>query len=362
MLEKIKKINILFIFIILLLAVIGSGALYSAAGGSFDPWAKKHIIRFCVFFILIFIVSLINLKYLYRYAYIFFILSLLLLGLVEILGTFGLGAKRWIYLYGFSIQPSELIKITLIVALARYYHDLKHEKISHIYTVIFPIIIIIIPFILIVLQPDLGTSLMFLLLGVIIMFVAGVRLWKFFSGFIILLISFPFLWNNLESYQKKRVFSFLNPESDPLGQGYQLIQSKIALGSGGLTGKGFLKGTQSYLEYLPEKQTDFIFTLIGEEFGFIGTSFIIVLFIFLVLIPYYISFRSNSFFGKILSIGISTNMFLYVVSNMSMVVGLMPVVGIPLPLLSYGGTAMLSVMISFGILMNVCVHEKIEKF
>ena len=362
MLEKIKKINILFIFIILLLAVIGSGALYSAAGGSFDPWAKKHIIRFCVFFILIFIVSLINLKYLYRYAYIFFILSLLLLGLVEILGTFGLGAKRWIYLYGFSIQPSELIKITLIVALARYYHDLKHEKISHIYTVIFPIIIIIIPFILIVLQPDLGTSLMFLLLGVIIMFVAGVRLWKFFSGFIILLISFPFLWNNLESYQKKRVFSFLNPESDPLGQGYQLIQSKIALGSGGLTGKGFLKGTQSYLEYLPEKQTDFIFTLIGEEFGFIGTSFIIVLFIFLVLIPYYISFRSNSFFGKILSIGISINMFLYVVSNMSMVVGLMPVVGIPLPLLSYGGTAMLSVMISFGILMNVCVHEKIEKF
>ncbi len=362
MLEKIKKINILFIFIILLLAVIGSGALYSAAGGSFDPWAKKHIIRFCIFFILIFIISLINLKYLYRYAYILFVLSLLLLGLVEILGTFGLGAKRWIYLYGFSIQPSELIKITLIVALARYYHDLKHEKISHIYTVIFPIIIIIIPFILIVLQPDLGTSLMFLLLGVIIMFVAGVRLWKFFSGFIILLISFPFLWNNLESYQKKRVFSFLNPESDPLGQGYQLIQSKIALGSGGLTGKGFLKGTQSYLEYLPEKQTDFIFTLIGEEFGFIGTSFIIVLFIFLVLIPYYISFRSNSFFGKILSIGISINMFLYVVSNMSMVVGLMPVVGIPLPLLSYGGTAMLSVMISFGILMNVCVHEKIEKF
>ena len=362
MLEKIKKINILFIFIILLLAVIGSGALYSAAGGSFDPWAKKHIIRFCIFFILIFIISLINLKYLYRYAYILFVLSLLLLGLVEILGTFGLGAKRWIYLYGFSIQPSELIKITLIVVLARYYHDLKHDRISHISSVIFPIIIIIIPFVLIVLQPDLGTSLMFLLLGVIIMFVAGVRLWKFFSGFAILLISFPFLWNNLESYQKKRVFSFLNPESDPLGQGYQLIQSKIALGSGGLTGKGFLKGTQSYLEYLPEKQTDFIFTLIGEEFGFIGTSFIIVLFIFLVLIPYYISFRSNSFFGKILSIGISTNMFLYVVSNMSMVVGLMPVVGIPLPLLSYGGTAMLSVMISFGILMNVCVHEKIEKF
>ena len=362
MFEKLKKINYFFLFIIILLALIGYAVLYSAAGGNFDPWAKKHIVRFFIFLILLIIISLINIKILYTYAYLIFSLFLILLFAVEIAGSFGLGAKRWIYIFGISIQPSELIKFTVILALARYYHDLRYDRIAKISNIIIPSLIIFIPFLLIVSQPDLGTSLIVLLLGIFIMFFVGVRIWKFFLALFITLVSFPLIWNNIKTYQQKRILSFLNPESDPLGQGYQLIQSKIALGSGGLLGKGFLKGTQSYLEYLPEKQTDFIFTLIGEEFGFIGTAFIIILFILLILISYYISFRSNNVFGKILSIGVSINLFLHVVLNIAMVSGLMPVVGIPLPLLSFGGTAMLSIMISFGLLLNADVNNRVKKF
>ena len=362
MLAKFKKINYLFLFIIIILAIIGSAALYSAAGGSFDPWAKKHILRFIIFYIFLISISLVNIKILYKNAYFIFLIFLILLFLVEIAGFYGYGAKRWIYVFGISIQPSEIIKVTLILALARYYHDLRYDRIKKIHNHIFPFLIIFIPFLLIVVQPDLGTSLSVLFLGILIMFFVGVKIWKFLLVFFITLVSFPFLWNNIKPYQQKRVLSFLNPESDPLGQGYQLIQSKIALGSGGLSGKGFLMGTQSYLEYLPEKQTDFIFTLIGEEFGFIGTIFIITLYIFLILISYYISIRSQNVFGKILSIGVSINLFLYVILNIAMVSGLMPVVGIPLPLLSYGGTAMLSIMISFGLLMNADVNYNVKKF
>ena len=193
------------------------------------------------------------------------------------------------------------------------------------------------------------------------MFISGVRVWKFVVGILISIVSVPFLLNFIKPYQKNRILSFLNPESDPLGQGYQLIQSKIAFGSGGLSGKGFLKGTQSYLEYLPEKQTDFIFTLIGEEFGFLGSIFILLLFTILIIICFYISLKSYNIFGRILSLGIASNLFLYVLLNMSMVTGLMPIVGIPLPLLSYGGTAMLSIMISFGLLLNVDIHYNVKK-
>ena len=219
-----------------------------------------------------------------------------------------------------------------------------------------------IPFGLIVVQPDLGTSITILLLGGMIMFCAGVRLWKFLIAFISLSISFPLLWNFIKPYQQKRILSFLNPDSDPLGQGYQLIQSKIGLGSGGISGKGFLNGSQSYLEFLPEKQTDFIFSLIGEEFGFIGTIFIIFLYLCLILTGYYISLKSNHIFGKILSIGISINLFIYVLLNIGMVIGVLPIVGLPLPLISYGGTALLSIMISFGFLLNIHIYDKIKNF
>ena len=359
--SKVKNINILFIFIVILLSFIGMAALYSAAAGNFDPWAKKHIIRFTISLILLFLVSLIDIKYVYKYSYILFFLTLLLLFSVEIFGIFGKGATRWIQVFGVSIQPSEIIKVSIILALAKFYHDLRFDRIGYIHNLFFPITIIMIPFILTAIQPDLGTSMTIFLLGILIMFLAGVKIWKFVVGLLIMIISYPFFWNSIKPYQQKRILSFLNPESDPLGQGYQLIQSKIALGSGSLSGKGFLEGTQSYLEYLPEKQTDFIFTLIGEEFGFIGTIFIILLYFLLILIAFYISIKSVHVFGRIISLGVALNMFLYMIFNMAMVIGLMPIVGIPLPLLSFGGTAMLSIMISFGLLLNVDLHYNYKK-
>ena len=359
--EKILKLNFLFLFIIIVVSIIGFFALYSAANGNIYPWAMKQIIRFSLSFIFLILIALINIKFFYKHAYTIFLLSLLLLLSVEVAGTFGLGAKRWIYIFGISIQPSELIKITIILALSRHYHDLKFNQISKIIHIFIPLFIISIPFLLVLVQPDLGTSIMILLLGVSIMFMAGVRIWKFILGFIILLVTMPLLWNTLEPYQHKRVLSFLNPESDPLGIGYHLTQSKIALGSGGFMGKGYLFGTQSYLDYLPEKQTDFIFTLIGEEFGFIGTIFLLILFFLVILIPYYISLKINNVFGKILSIGVSINVFLHVFSNTAMVTGLIPVVGVPLPLISYGGTSMIAIMISFGLLMNVAVNNDLKK-
>ena len=360
-LEKLAKLNFLFLFIIILLSIIGFFALYSAAGGSIDPWAKKQIIRFSVTFVLLIIISILDIKFLYKYAYIFFFLSFLLLASIEVVDTFDFRANRWIRIFGISIQPSELIKVTIILALSKYYHDLRFDRLGQIRNLFIPFCIIIIPFLFVLLQPDLGTALMILLLGFSIIFIAGVRLWKFVFGLIMLIIAMPLIWNHLKPYQHKRIMAFLNPESDPLGSGYHLIQSKIALGSGGLSGKGFLQGTQSYLEYLPEKQTDFIFTLIGEEFGFIGTIFLLILFLLIIILSYYISFKSNHVFGRILSVGVSLNFFLYVFSNASMITGLIPVVGVPLPLISYGGTAMLSVMISFGLLMNVSVNGHLKK-
>ena len=361
--NKFFNLNFFVIFVLTLLTTIGIAAQYSAADGNFEPWAINHGIRYTILLFFMIFIALIKINFFYKYAYIIFFLSLCLLFSVEIVGTFGKGAERWIRIFGISIQPSEIVKVGIILSLAKYYHKIKFENIGHILNLFIPLLIISIPFLLVLIQPDLGTALSILLLGAIIMFVSGVRVWKFILALISVLVSIPFLWNYIiQPYQKKRILSFLNPESDPLGQGYQLIQSKIALGSGGLTGKGFLKGTQSYLEYLPEKQTDFIFTLIGEEFGFIGTMFVLLLFLILILICFYISIKSFHIFGRVISLGIASNLFIYVLLNMSMVTGLMPVVGIPLPLISYGGTAMLSIMMLFGLLLNTGINYNIKKF
>ena len=360
-LNKIPDLNFLLIFLIMLLTIIGIAGLYSAAEGNFYPWAIRHLIRFCVLFLIMIAIALIDIKIIFKFSYFIFFICLALLISVEIIGSLGKGAERWIRIFGISIQPSEIIKVGLIIALAKYYHHIKFDNIGNLSNLLIPAFFILCPFTFVIAQPDLGTALSIFLLGVLIMFASGVRIWKFVSGIIIGIISIPFLLNYLEPYQQKRIFSFLNPESDPLGQGYQLIQSKIALGSGGLFGKGFLQGTQSYLEYLPEKQTDFIFTLIGEEFGFLGTLFIIIIYFLIILICFYISIKSYHFFGRIISIGIASNLFLYVLLNISMVTGLMPVVGIPLPLLSYGGTAMLSIMVSFGLLLNIDLNYNIKK-
>ncbi|PPR47052.1 MAG: Rod shape-determining protein RodA [Alphaproteobacteria bacterium MarineAlpha5_Bin9] len=359
--NKFYKFNFLLFITIIIIGLIGFFALYSAAHGSLDPWAKKHIIRFFLSSLLLIFISLINLKFIYKYAYLFFIICLSLLLIVQIFGTLGYGAKRWVYLLGISIQPSELIKIGIILALGKYYHDLRYDRIGKISNLFLPLLIIFLPFTLIILQPDLGTSLMIVVLGVAIMFSAGVKLWKFILGSLSLIFIAPFVWNFLKPYQQKRLFSFFNPELDPLGSGYQIIQSKIALGSGGIFGKGFLQGTQSYLDYLPEKQTDFIFTLIGEEFGFLGLIFILILFLIIIFICFYISVISNNIFGRIVSIGISINLFLYVLLNTFMVTGLIPVVGVPIPLISHGGTVMLSIMTCFGILMNIGINSNQKK-
>ena len=362
MLKKLKNLNFLLIFLIILLSFIGAAGLYSAAEGSYYPWAGRHLLRSTIFLFFAIIIGLTNLKIFYKYAYLIFILSLLLLFSVEIIGVFGKGASRWIRVFGFSIQPSEIIKVTIVIALAKYYHNLKFEKIGNPLNLFIPLLIILLPFLLVLIQPDLGTALSILLLGIFILFAAGVKIWKFILGIFLLLGSIPILWNFVvKPYQKDRIISFLNPESDPLGRGYQLIQSKIALGSGGKIGKGFLQGTQSYLEYLPEKQTDFIFTLIGEEFGFLGTIFIIILFIFVITICFYISIKSSHIFGRIIALGFGSNLFIYVILNISMVSGLMPVVGIPLPLISYGGTVMLSIMISMGMILNIDLNYNLKK-
>jgi len=358
---KLKNLNYLLIFLIILLTFIGASALYSAAEGSFTPWAEKHIIRFIFFLILSISVSFIDIKLLYKYAYLLFILSFLLLFSVEAIGVLGKGASRWIRLFGFSIQPSELIKITIILALAKFYHDLRFDKIGNPIFLFFPLLIVLFPVFLVLIQPDLGTALSIVLLGLTIFFSVGIKLWKFVLGLIFFIISIPIFWSFIKPYQKDRILSFLYPDTDPLGQGYQLIQSKIALGSGGLTGKGFLKGTQSYLEYLPEKQTDFIFTLIGEEFGFLGTSFIVIIFFIVISICFYVGIKSFHLFGRIAAIGIASNLFIYVIMNIAMVSGLMPVVGIPLPLISYGGTVMLSIMISVGIILNIDLNYNLKK-
>ncbi len=360
-LNKIKNLNYLIIFLIILISLIGAGGLYSAAEGSYSPWANRHLVRLAIFLFLAIVLSMIKLENIYKYAYIFFILSLLLLFSVEIVGVLGKGASRWLNFFGYSIQPSEIIKVSIVLALARFYHDLKFDQIGNPINLVIPILIIFLPFILIIKQPDLGTALSILLLGVIILFICGVKIWKFFVGIVISLASIPIMWGLIKPYQKNRIISFLDPESDPLGQGYQLIQSKIALGSGGSSGKGFLQGTQSYLEYLPEKQTDFIFTLIGEEFGFLGSIFIIILYLILITQCFLVSIKSNHSFGRFLALGIGSNLFIYVIMNISMVSGLMPVVGIPLPLISYGGTVMLTIIVSMGLVLNIDINYNKKK-
>jgi len=350
--------NWFFIFIVSVIAIIGFIALYSAADANLDLWARKQIIRFVFGLILLFIISVIDIKFWYKNINTIFLLSLALLVSVEVFGIFGFGARRWIKIFNISIQPSEFIKITLILFLAKYYNEIKFEKIYMLRNLIIPIFAIFIPAILVLFQPDLGTALTIVALGLMILFISGVKIWKFVLAFFAMLISLPLIWKFvLKDYQIKRILSFINPESDLLGSGYHLYQSKIALGSGGFYGKGYLKGSQSYLDFLPEKQTDFIFTLIGEEFGFIGTIFVLVLYLILILNTFYIGFKAFNVFSRIVAIGVGTNLFLYVICNSAMVTGLLPVVGVPLPLISYGGSVMISIMISFGFLMNVNVYQ-----
>ena len=358
--DKCFNLNFGYIFCILLLALIGIITLYSAANGNLYPWAIKQLIRFCVCFVIMIILAVVDIKVYMKYSYVAYFLVLLLLIGVEIGGHVGMGAQRWIDLKLFKLQPSELMKITLVLLLAKYFQGCNLQKIESIKGIIIPTVMALFPATLIILQPDLGTSLMVLFTTMAIFFVVGVQWWKFALLGVGGLITAPIAWHFMHQYQKNRVLTFLDPERDPLGTGYHIIQSKIALGSGGVFGKGFLSGTQSHLNFLPEKHTDFIFTMLSEEFGLIGGSFVILLNLIIIAYGYIFAFRTTSYYAKLVIIGLNTNYFLYVFINIAMVLGLLPVVGIPLPLISYGGTVMLSVMASFGIILCMDVNRHIN--
>ncbi|MBR1604884.1 MAG: rod shape-determining protein RodA [Alphaproteobacteria bacterium] len=358
--EKFANISFSYVLFICVLAGIGFVVLYSAANGNWNPWAIKQLIRFGMGFCLMIVLALTDIRFFMRYAYVLYFITLLLLIAVEVGGHIGMGAQRWINLGIIKLQPSELMKISLVLALARYFHATSLQTIRTIPGIIPPALMALFPAALIVMQPDLGTSLMLVFTTVAIFFAVGVQLWKFALVGAGALSVMPIAWHFLHDYQKNRVLTFLDPERDPLGAGYHIIQSKIALGSGGIFGKGFMNGTQSHLNFLPEKHTDFIFTMLSEEFGMIGGVVIIVLNMLILIYSYAFAIRCASYFGKLVAIGLATNYFLYVFINTAMVLGLIPVVGVPLPLISYGGTVMLSIMASFGIILCVHINRNIQ--
>jgi len=355
--QRFWQLNWLLILMICSLAAVGFAMLYSAGNGNFSPWAERQIVRFGVGLFVMLTIALTDIRIWLRYAYVFYAIAFVLLVSVEFAGTVGMGAQRWIGLKFFHLQPSELMKIALVLALARYFHRLSLDDVTRPTHLLFPILLVVAPTALVLRQPDLGTALLLLMGSAAIFFLAGVRLWKFVLVGLIGLTSIPVVWSMLHTYQKNRIMTFLAPESDPLGAGYHILQSKIALGSGGVFGKGFMKGTQSHLSFLPEMQTDFIFTMYAEEFGLVGGLLLIALYAAIVIYGFAIAMRSRSHFGRLVAMGVSTTFFLYVFMNIAMVMGLIPVVGVPLPLISYGGTAMMTVLIGFGLLMNVYVHR-----
>jgi len=356
-LQKLRLISWPMILLAGLVAGIGFVMLYSAAGGSFDPWADRQMIRFVVGVLLMIGVAIVDLRVWLRNAYFIYLGALLLLIGVEIAGDIGMGAQRWIDLGIFQLQPSELMKVALVLALARYFHSLEAESVRRILPLVPPLLLIVVQALLVLKQPDLGTAGMLIMGGGALFFAAGVRLWKFGVLIAAGLAAVPVAWNLLHDYQNNRVLTFIDPERDPLGAGYHILQSKIAFGSGGVFGKGFLLGTQSHLNFLPEKQTDFIFTMLAEEFGLVGALTLLLIYTVLIAYGFAIAMRSRSHFGRLLALGLTFNLFLFVFINMAMVMGIIPVVGVPLPLISYGGTAMLTVLIGFGLVMSVYVHR-----
>jgi rod shape determining protein RodA len=355
--ERIWRINWGLVLVLSAIAGIGVLALYSAAGGRYDPWAARHAIRYGAALVLLLVVALVHPKVWLSLAWPIYIGAMLLLMAVDVIGKTGMGAQRWLMLGPMQIQPSEIAKVAVILVLARYYHGLTREQAGRFLFTLPPLLVILAPVGLVMVQPDLGTALMVLLGGAALLFVAGVRLWMFLAAIITALGCLPVAWSVMHEYQRKRVLTFLDPDRDPLGAGYHITQSKIAIGSGGLFGKGFLQGTQSSLNFLPEKQTDFIFTTFVEEWGMAGACLLLALFALVLVWGFSIALRSQHHFGRLVALGVTAMMFLYVFINTAMVMGLLPVVGVPLPLVSNGGTAMVSVMFACGLLIGVNVYR-----
>ena len=360
LMRKFLAINWLFVLCVCLLAGVGYAALYSAAGGSREPYANGQLYRFFGALVMMLVIAMVDIRVIAKVSWVAYALGILLLLMVMKFGHVGLGAKRWMTVGGMEIQPSELMKLFLAMAIAAYFHRASYERVGNVLFLIPAVLVILLPVGLILKEPNLGTAVITGLIGCTVMLGAGVRWWKFALILVVIAAAAPILYHHLHDYQRARIITFLNPGSDPLGAGYNIIQSKIALGSGGLTGQGYLHGTQNQLNFLPEKQTDFVFTIIAEEFGFVGSVAVLVLLFSIVAIALYTAVSCSHQYGRLVALGIAANFFLYCFVNLSMVMGLIPVGGVPLPLISYGGSALTAVMLGFGVLMSVHVHRDVE--
>ena len=357
---KVWQISWVYVLLLCCVAGVGYAALYSAAGGSPEPYAERHVLRFAAGLVLMIAIALVDTRFIARLAWPAYAVSLVLLVVVARYGHVGKGAQRWIEFGGLQLQPSELMKIALVLVLASWFHRASIERIGNPLFLIPPTLAVLAPVGLIIKEPNLGTAVIVAMLGAAMFFAAGVRWWKFALVALPLPFAAHIVYGHLHDYQRARIDTFLDPESDPLGTGYNIIQSKIALGSGGMWGQGYLQGTQGHLDFLPEKQTDFIFTMIGEEFGLVGSLAVMALLALVVFGGMLIALRCRNQFGRLVAFGISVNFFLYVFVNIAMVMGVIPVGGVPLPLISHGGSAMITVMIGFGLLMSVHVHRDTE--
>ena len=356
-LQKLSRVNWLVIVLVMMLAGIGVATLYSVAGGSFEPWAQRHAVRCAVGLVVLLACALVPARYWMQAAVPGYLVALGLLGAVPLVGSEAMGAKRWLNVGSITIQPSEFMKVALVLVLARFYAAVPAASVSRVGWVSVPLLLMAVPIVLTLKQPDLGTALLFAGLGLGMMFLAGVSVWYFVAGFVGVLAMLPSVAAHLHDYQRKRIEIFLDPSSDPLGAGYHITQAKIALGAGGLSGQGYLKGTQNQLDFVPEKMTDFIFAMIGEEWGFAGACLVLAVFAVLISVLFVMAFASRHGFGRLVIAGAALSLSIYVVINIAMVTGLVPVVGVPLPLISYGGTAMLGVMVALGLAMSAHVHE-----
>ena len=356
--DKIFAFDFTLFFLILLLGIISLFAMYSSERGNFSYHTQNHLYRFSIFFLLFIIISFFRIQFWYKSAYLFYFIVLILLFAVDLFGVTASGSKRWISLFFINLQPSELMKVSLIIFLARYYYKIPSQNVNNIKHIFIPFFSLMIPVFLVVSQPDLGTAVLIAISGLIVIWLTGFRIKYFLYSFIVLICLIPVGISFLKPYQKTRILTFFNPERDPLGAGYQIIQSKIALGSGGIFGKGFLQGSQSYLDYLPEKHTDFIFTLFSEEFGFVGSLILLLIYAFVIYRIAAIGNQSKNNFAKLFCFGFAAAFFVYVTVNMAMVLGLLPIVGAPLPIMSYGGSSMLSIMIGLGIVMSCKIHNQ----
>jgi rod shape determining protein RodA len=361
-LSKLAHVPWLYVLCVIAISCIGFAALYSAAKGNLHPWAYAQMIKFLMGLFLMLVVAIIDIRVWFKASYLGYLFGVALLVAVMAMGVEGgLGAQRWLRIGGLTFQPSELMKVLLVLALARYFHSIHINDMKRLWVLIMPALLAGVAVILILKQPNLGTATITSLVTAGIFFMAGVGWKKFAVVGVIVLAMLPLMWTFvMRDYQKQRVETFLNPESDPLGAGYNIIQSKIAIGSGGFSGKGFLQGTQSQLSFVPERQTDFIFSIVAEEFGFLGSLTVIGLYMALVLMGMITAHRSESMYGKLLAYGISTVMFVHAFVNMGMVSGVLPVVGVPLPLISYGGSSMISTLVGLGFVLNSHVHRNIK--